>query len=76
MPEAQARRLFGQLLDGLAYCHGQGVYHRDLRVEHVLLSGRWGMPSRQATFPPFDTAWLAHAEGKGSDALICKACSP
>ena len=41
MPELQARRLFAQLLDGLAYCHAQGVYHRDLKVEHILLSGRW-----------------------------------
>ena len=40
MAEAQARRLFAQLLDGLAYCHAQGVFHRDLRIEHVLLSGR------------------------------------
>ncbi|CAL5218676.1 g384 [Coccomyxa viridis] len=39
MAEAQARQLFAQLLDGLAYCHAQGVYHRDLRVEHILLSG-------------------------------------
>ncbi|CAK0773365.1 hypothetical protein CVIRNUC_004058 [Coccomyxa viridis] len=39
MAEAQARRLFAQLLDGLAYCHAQGVFHRDLRIEHVLLSG-------------------------------------
>ena len=40
MAEAQARQLFVQLLDGLAYCHAQGVFHRDLRIEHVLLSGR------------------------------------
>ena len=40
MAEPQARRMFAQLLDGLAYCHAQGVYHRDLRVEHILLSGR------------------------------------
>jgi len=40
LPELQARHLFAQLLDGLAYCHAQGVYHRDLKVEHILLSGR------------------------------------
>ena len=40
MAEPQARRLFRQLLDGLSYCHAQGVYHRDLRAEHILLSGR------------------------------------
>ena len=40
MPETHARQLFGQLLDGLAYCHAQGIFHRDLRIAHVLLSGR------------------------------------
>lgn len=40
MAERQARALFRQLLDGLAYCHSKGVYHRDLRTELILLSGR------------------------------------
>ena len=41
LPEAEARALFAQLLGGLAYCHGKGVYHRDLRTELLLLSGRY-----------------------------------
>ena len=28
LPEAAGRRMSQQLLDGLAYCHAQGVYHR------------------------------------------------
>jgi hypothetical protein len=40
LAEPQARALFAQLLAGLAYCHGKGVYHRDLRTELLLLSGR------------------------------------
>lgn len=40
MSEKQARELFCQLLDGLAYCHSKGVFHRDLRTDHILLSGR------------------------------------
>ncbi|BDA44173.1 Serine/threonine-protein kinase SAPK2 [Coccomyxa sp. Obi] len=39
MPEDQARGLFSQLLEGLAYCHSKGVYHRDLRSELIFLSG-------------------------------------
>ncbi|KAK9915723.1 hypothetical protein WJX75_003221 [Coccomyxa subellipsoidea] len=39
LPETQARALFSQLLDGLAYCHSKGVYHRDLRTELIFLSG-------------------------------------
>ena len=40
LAEPQARALFAQLLGGLAYCHGKGVCHRDLRTELLLLSGR------------------------------------
>ena len=32
MDEAEGRRLFQQLIDGLSYCHEKGVYHRDLKV--------------------------------------------
>lgn len=28
LSEGHGRRVFQQLLDGLAYCHAQGVYHR------------------------------------------------
>lgn len=44
LPETQARALFSQLLDGLAYCHSKGVYHRDLRTELIFLSGRYRTP--------------------------------
>ncbi|KAG6396372.1 hypothetical protein SASPL_142520 [Salvia splendens] len=35
--EAQGRKLFQQLIDGVAYCHNKGVYHRDLKLENVLI---------------------------------------
>jgi len=31
LPEAAGRRVFQQLLDGLAHCHAHGVYHRCAR---------------------------------------------
>ena len=40
MSEKDARMLFAQLVQGLSYCHSKGVYHRDLRAELLLLSGR------------------------------------
>ncbi|CAM0881039.1 unnamed protein product [Alopecurus aequalis] len=37
LSEHEGRRLFQQLIDGLAYCHDKGVYHRDLKPENVLV---------------------------------------
>ncbi|KAH6795248.1 CBL-interacting protein kinase 1 [Perilla frutescens var. hirtella] len=35
--EAKGRKLFQQLIDGVSYCHNKGVYHRDLKLENVLI---------------------------------------
>lgn len=32
LSEAEARKYFQQLIDGVDYCHSKGVYHRDLKV--------------------------------------------
>ncbi|KZV57973.1 CBL-interacting serine/threonine-protein kinase 1-like [Dorcoceras hygrometricum] len=37
LPEAQGRKLFQQLIDGVSYCHNRGVFHRDLKLENVLI---------------------------------------
>jgi len=35
---SDAREIFRQLLEGVAFCHGLGVMHRDLKLENVLLA--------------------------------------
>ncbi|HEX4684025.1 MAG TPA: serine/threonine-protein kinase [Gemmatimonadaceae bacterium] len=39
LPLEDALRLMHQLLDALAYAHGQGIIHRDVKPENVMLAG-------------------------------------
>jgi serine/threonine protein kinase len=36
--EDEAKRIFTGLMDCLVYCHGQGIHHRDLKLENILIS--------------------------------------
>lgn len=38
--EDEARKYFQQLINAVDYCHSRGVYHRDLKVDNVCLSGK------------------------------------
>lgn len=40
LPEKEGRRLFQQLIDGVSYCHDKGVFHRDLKLENILIDGK------------------------------------
>lgn len=37
MPEPEAKRIFSQIVSAVNYCHTQGVVHRDLKAENLLL---------------------------------------
>ncbi|CAH1454525.1 unnamed protein product [Lactuca virosa] len=40
LPESNGRKFFQQLIDGVSYCHDKGVYHRDLKLENVLVDAK------------------------------------
>ncbi|KAF7266508.1 hypothetical protein GWI33_020189 [Rhynchophorus ferrugineus] len=37
MSEPEAKRIFNQIVSAVSYCHSQGVVHRDLKAENLLL---------------------------------------
>ncbi|RWS18449.1 sperm motility kinase 2B-like protein [Leptotrombidium deliense] len=40
MQEEQARRVFRQIVCAVGYCHDQGVVHRDLKPQNILVDAR------------------------------------
>ncbi|XVF28108.1 hypothetical protein REPUB_Repub15cG0000700 [Reevesia pubescens] len=40
LSEAEGRKFFQQLIDGVSYCHDKGVFHRDLKLENVLIDAK------------------------------------
>lgn len=35
--EQETRKYFGQIVDALRYLHGRHIYHRDLKLENILM---------------------------------------
>jgi len=62
MDEPTARGFFGQLIDGIAYCHISGVAHRDLKLENVLLN-------EQGVIKVIDFG-LSHVYPRGADGNV------
>ncbi|KAL9255917.1 CBL-interacting serine/threonine-protein kinase 1-like protein [Drosera capensis] len=40
LSEERGRKLFQQLMDGVSYSHDKGVFHRDLKLENILIDAK------------------------------------
>ena len=50
LSEEQARDYFRQILLAVEYCHAQGVYHRDMKLENVLRDSHGALKVATAPF--------------------------
>jgi len=57
LPEAQVLRWADQLLDALTYCHRQGVIHRDIKPQNIIIT-----PESKAVLVDFGLAKLVNPD--------------
>ncbi|CAM0958225.1 unnamed protein product [Alopecurus aequalis] len=67
LSEREGRRIFQQLIDGVSYCHGKGVYHRDLKPDNVLVD-------RKGNIKISDFGLSASPQHLGGDGLLHTTC--
>jgi 5'-AMP-activated protein kinase catalytic alpha subunit len=67
LTEEAARKYFRQLIGAVDYCHSRGVYHRDLKLENLLLD-------ENETLKVSDFGLSALAESKRQDGMLHTAC--
>ena len=60
--ENKVRPIFNGVLAGLQHLHAQGIAHRDLKLENILLSERDG-----SAIPKIVDLGLAHVHARGAD---------
>lgn len=65
--ENVARKYFQQLIDAVDFCHNRGVYHRDLKLENLLLD-------ENGNLKVSDFGLSALAESKQQDDLLHTTC--
>ena len=68
--EPTARRLFGELVDGLAYCHAKNICHRDIKPENMLIDKRTGT----LKLADFGFAQWMQRRSDGSDGWVETSC--
>src|SRR6185503_10252278 len=62
MPTADVRRILREVADALAYAHRNGVVHRDIKPDNILIDGQAG----KAMVTDFGIARAASEDGDGS----------
>ncbi|XP_047091012.1 CBL-interacting protein kinase 25-like [Lolium rigidum] len=67
MKEDEARRIFQQLVSALTFCHAQGVYHRDIKPDNLLVD-------EHGNLKVADFGLSAHADTARQEAILHTVC--
>jgi len=68
LDESEAKHFFAQLIDAVSYCHWKGIYHRDLKLENLLLDDR-----RKLKVTDFGMSWVRDSALQ-TDELLFTCC--
>jgi len=63
MDEDTARQVFGQIMEGLAYSHSRGIFHRDLKPNNFMLR-KAGTDNLEVRIIDFGVARVAELTGR------------
>ncbi|XP_042381780.1 CBL-interacting protein kinase 32-like isoform X1 [Zingiber officinale] len=74
MRESEARKYFQQLINAVDYCHSRGVYHRDLKVHHILLEPENLLLDAYGNLKISDFGLSALSQQVRGDGLLHTAC--
>ena len=67
MDESKIRPIFNGVLAGVRHLHAQGIAHRDLKLENILLATSEQGEPLKAPQPKIVDLGLAHAHARGAD---------
>ena len=67
LKEDETRRIFQQLVSALTFCHAQGVYHRDIKPDNLLVD-------EHGNLKVADFGLSAHADTARREALLHTVC--
>lgn len=65
MSEDDTKKVTKQILEALAYCHGKGIVHSDIKPENIMLVEPWQKPNRIPDIKVIDFGLAQHLPQHG-----------
>jgi len=66
LSEIESRKIFNQIVDAIAYCHGRYIIHRDIKLQNILFKSDTDKTVKVIDFGIAGTNYKAHKSNAGS----------